>query len=129
MLLSQSVRDNHKEKLNDRLVGISRLLLSFGSLAWNVNLDIISKVRVYGVLEIFNLRSVVKGHDVTIVNEDIKSVLLRERVELILQVLSVLDVLLETEDCPLLEVDGLAHDLSENVSVIEALASRLESSW
>ena len=129
MLLSQSVRDNHKEKLNDRLVGISRLLLSFGSLAWNVNLDIISKVRVYGVLEIFNLRSVVKGHDVTIVNEDIKSVLLRERVELILQVLSVLDVLLETEDCPLLEVDGLTHDLSENVSVIEALASRLESSW
>ena len=115
--------------MNDRMVGISRLLLSFGSLAWNVNLDIISKVRVYGVLEIFNLRSVVKGHDVTIVNEDIKSVLLRERVELILQVLSVLDVLLETEDCPLLEVDGLAHDLSENVCVIEALASRLESSW
>ncbi len=36
-----------------------------------------------------------------------------------MEVLSVLDILLKTEDSPLLEIDGLAYNLSEDVGIIE----------
>jgi len=129
VLLSESVRDNDEEELHDGLVGISLLLLSgcLGSLAWHFDLHVVSEVGVDGVLEVFNLRSVVEGDNITVVNEDIEAVLLGERVELVLKVFTILDVLLKTEDSPLLEVDGLADDLSKDVGVIEGLSSRLES--
>lgn len=44
-----------------------------------------------------------------------------------MEVLSIFDVFLEAENSPLLEVDGLANNLSENVGVIEVLACWLES--
>ena len=66
-------------------------------------------------------------NNITVVNEDIESVLLRERVELVLEVFTILDILLKAEDSPLLEVNGLADDLSKNVGVIESLACWLES--
>lgn len=129
VLLSESVRDNDEEELDDGLVGVSLLLLSggLGSLAWHFDLHVVSEVGVDGVLEVFNLRSVVEGDNITVVNEDIEAVLLGERVELVLKVFTILDVLLKTEDSPLLEVHGLADDLSKDVGVIEGLSSRLES--
>lgn len=45
-----------------------------------------------------------------------------------MEVLSVLDVLLKTEDSPLLEIDGLAYNLSEDVGIIERLVAGL-GSW
>jgi len=64
----------------------------------------------------------VEGYDITVVNKNIETVLLRERVEFILEVLSVLDIFFKTEHSPLFEVNRLGHNLSENVSVIESLA-------
>jgi hypothetical protein len=131
MLLSQSVWDDDKEELDNRLFGISLLLLSGFSLAWYLDLDVVSEVGVDCILEVFNLRSIVERNNITVVNEDIESILLGERVELVLEVFTILDILLEAEDSPLLEVNGLADDLSKNVGVIESLACWLEStlSW
>jgi hypothetical protein len=41
-----------------------------------------------------------------------------------LEVLSVLNILFETENGPLLEVNGLAHDLTKDIGVLKALVSR-----
>lgn len=127
MLLSQSIRNDDQEELHNWLVRISGLLLCFGSLAWYIDLHVVLEVRIDSILEVFNLGSVVKRNDISVINEDIEAILLRERVKLVLEVLSVFDVLFETEDSPLLEIYGLAHDLSENVGVIESLACWLES--
>ena len=127
MLLSQSVRDDDKEELDNWLVRISLLLLSGLSLAWYLDLNVVSEVGIDSILEVFNLRSIVERNNITVVNEDIEAILLRERVELVLEVFTILDILLKAEDSPLLEVDGLADDLSKNVGVIESLACWLES--
>jgi len=74
VLLSESVRDNDKEELHDWLTGIS-LLLDLGlALPWDVDLHVVSEVGVDGILEVFNLRSIVERNNITVVNEDIKSV-------------------------------------------------------
>lgn len=78
MLLSQSVRNDDQEELHDGLVGISRLLLGGLSLAWYIDLHVVLEVRIDGILEVFNLGSVVERDDITVVDEDIKAVLLRE---------------------------------------------------
>jgi hypothetical protein len=76
VLLSESVGDDDKEELHDWLVGISLLLLGLGSLPWYVDLHVVSEVGIDGILEVFNLRSIVERNNITVVNEDIKSVLL-----------------------------------------------------
>jgi len=63
----------------------------------------------------------VKRHNITIIDKNIETILLRERVELVLEVFTILNILLKTEDGPLLEVDGLADDLAQNVGVIKDL--------
>lgn len=129
MLLFQSVRNNHQEELHNWLVRIfgRLLLLSAWSLSWNVNLNVVLEVRINGILEVFNLGSIMEGNNISVINENIEAILLRERIELVLEVFSVLDVLLEAEYSPLLEVDGLAHNLSKNVGVVEGLTCWLES--
>ena len=62
-----------------------------------------------------------KRHNITIIDKNIEAILLRERVELVLEVFTILNILLKTEDGPLLEVDGLADDLAQNVGVIKDL--------
>ena len=62
-----------------------------------------------------------KRHNITIIDKNIETILLRERVELVLEVFTILNILLKTEDGPLLEVDGLADDLAQNVGVIKDL--------
>lgn len=93
------------------------LLLASGATAGGVLLE----VGVDGVLEVFDAASVGQGHDVSVVNEDVQVVLLGDRVELVLQVLSVLDISLEAEDSPLAEVNGLVDDLSEDVRVTQVM--------
>jgi hypothetical protein len=66
----------------------------------------------------------VKRHNVTIIDENVEAVLLRERVELVLEILSVFNIFFKTEDGPLLEVDRLANNLAQNVGVIEHLLYR-----
>ncbi len=78
MLLSQGIGDDHEEELHNWLVGVlgNWLLLGARALAWNVNLNVVSEVRVDSVLEILDLRSVVQGHNVAVVYENVKTVLL-----------------------------------------------------
>jgi len=59
VLLSQGVRNDHKEELNDWLVGVLGILLGAGALAL-VDLNVVSEVGVDSVLEILNLGSVVE---------------------------------------------------------------------
>ena len=129
LLLSHSVRNNDKEELHNWLVRISLLLLclSFRSFAWYLDLHVVPEVGIDSILEVFNSGSIVERNDITVVNEDIEAILLRERVELVLKVFTIFDVLFQAEDSPFLEVHGLAHNLSKNVGVIEALACWLES--
>lgn len=80
MLLSQSVRNNHQEELHNWLVRIlgGLLLLSARSLSWNVYLNVVFEVRINGILEVFNLGSVMEGNNISVINEDVETVLLRE---------------------------------------------------
>jgi uncharacterized protein (DUF486 family) len=129
LLLSHSVRNNDKEELHNWLVRISLLLLClcFRSFAWYLDLHVVPEVGIDSILEVFNSGSIVERNDITVVNEDIEAILLRERVELVLKVFTIFDVLFQAEDSPFLEVHWLAHNLSKNVGVIEALACWLES--
>lgn len=80
MLLSQSVWNNHQEELHNWLVRIlgRLLLLSARSLSWNVYLNVVFEVRINGILEVFNLGSVMEGNNISVINEDVETVLLRE---------------------------------------------------
>jgi hypothetical protein len=89
-----------------------------------VNVDIVLEVGIDGVLEVLNGGTVRKRDNVSIVNEDVETIGLTERVELVLEVLTVLDISLKAEDSPLLEVDWLADDLAEDIGVIEGLVGR-----
>jgi hypothetical protein len=60
-----------------------------------------------------------KRNDITVINENFETVLLREIIKFILEVLTVLYILLKTEYSPSLEIDWLRDDLSQDVSVIE----------
>lgn len=60
-----------------------------------------------------------KRNDITVINENFETVLLREIIKFILEVLTVLNILLKTEYSPSLEIDWLRDDLSQDVSVIE----------
>lgn len=68
-----------------------------------------------------------EGNNISVIDEDVEAVLLRERVKLVLEVFTVLNVLLKAEDSPFLEVDGLANNLSKDVGVVESLTCWLES--
>jgi hypothetical protein len=76
VLLSESVRDNDKEELHNWLVRISLLLLClcFRSFAWYFDLHVVPEVGIDSILEVFNLRSIVERNNITVVDEDIKSV-------------------------------------------------------
>lgn len=121
MLLAEGVGDDDQEELDDGLAGllfsthVEALLLDTALLA---NVDIVSEVRVDGVFEVLDGRPVVEGDDVTVVNEDVKPVGLRETVELVLQVLSVFNILLQAENGPLLEINWLANNLAQYVRVL-----------
>jgi hypothetical protein len=104
-----------------------RLVFSTRSLfaTFRLSIDIISKVRVDRILEIFDRRSVMKRHNVAIVNENVEAILLGERVEFILKVFTILDILLEAEDGPFLKVNRLTDNLAQNVCVVKGLLSTL----
>jgi len=65
----------------------------------------------------------VKRHNITIIDKNVEAILLRERVELVLEIFTIFNILLKTEDGPFLEVNGLANNLAQNVGVIEDLLS------
>jgi hypothetical protein len=60
-----------------------------------------------------------KRNDITVIDENFETVLLREIIKFILEVLTVLNILLKTEYSPSLEIDWLRDNLSQDVSVIE----------
>jgi len=70
----------------------------------------------------------VKGHNITIIDEDIEAVRLREGVEFVLEIFTILNILLKTKDGPLLEVYWLANNLAQNVGVVKDLLSTWASS-
>jgi hypothetical protein len=117
MLLSQGVWNNDKEELCNR----SSVVLGFLRI-----LHIVIEVGIDGILEVLNLRSVVEGNNITVVNKNLEAKRLGQGVELVLEVLSILNIFFEAENGPLLEIYGLANDLSENAGVIENLALRNE---
>ena len=60
-----------------------------------------------------------KRNDITVIDENFETVLLREIIKFILEGLTVLNILLKTEYSPSLEIDWLRDDLSQDVSVIK----------
>lgn len=122
LLLTEGVRDDHQEEL-DCWCGIflsrtcTRLLFALRSI------NVILEVGVDSVFEVFNARSVVKGNDISVVDEDVKAEGLRQFVELVLKIFTIFDILLKAENGPLLEVYWLANDLSQNICIFEALRS------
>lgn len=125
-LLALGVRNDDKEELDGGLGGVHRfggrasLLLASTALSV-VDLHVVLEVGVDRILEVIDARLVVQRDDVSIVNEDVEPVGLREGVELVLEVLAVFDVLLQAENCPLLEVYWLANDLPQNAGVVQGL--------
>jgi len=65
MLLSQGVWNDDKEELSYR----SCVVLGFLHI-----LHVVIEVGIDGILEVFNLRSIVERDNITVVDEDIKSV-------------------------------------------------------
>jgi hypothetical protein len=112
-LLSHAIWNDDQEELDLRSFLDSRGLFAIFSV------DIVSEVGVNSLLEVFNLGLVVQRDDITVVDENVEAVLLRERVELVLKVLAILDIFLETEDGPLGEVDGLGNNLAQNVGIFK----------
>jgi|LauGreDrversion4_2_1035121.scaffolds.fasta_scaffold148539_2 hypothetical protein len=129
MLLSLSIRNNHQEELHNWLVRIlgGLLLLSARSFSWNINLNVVLEIRINGILEVFNVRFVMEGNNISIINENVEAILLRERIKFVLEIFSVFYILLKAEDSPFLEIYGLAHNLSKNVRIVKGLACWLES--
>lgn len=79
VLLTEAIRDDHQEELDNWLRRVlsdcswACLLLLSALLA---SVDIILEVGVNGVLKILNLRFVMKRNDVSIVDENVQTVLL-----------------------------------------------------
>lgn len=68
-----------------------------------------------------------EGNNISIINENVEAILLRERIKFVLEIFSVFYILLKAEDSPFLEIYGLAHNLSKNVGIVKGLACWLES--
>ena len=81
--------------------------------------DILEVVVVYRLFEGFDARLVAELHDVTVVNVDIKTPLLGELVEPVIEVFSMSNILFEAEDGPLPEVNGLVDDGAEDLGVVK----------
>ena len=60
-----------------------------------------------------------KRNDITVVDENFETVLLREIIKFILEVLTVLDVFFKTKNCPSLEINWLRDYLSQDVGIVE----------
>ncbi len=73
--MSLVVWDDDQEELN-RGLSSRQLLLGLAAFSTSVGINVLSEVRVDGVLEVFNGRLVVEGDDVSVVDEDLKPVLL-----------------------------------------------------
>lgn len=78
------------------------------------------EVRLNSILEIFYARIVLHRNNISIFNINVQTFLLRKGVELVLKVLGIFLVFINTENSPLLEVNWLVHDRSQNACVFQA---------
>jgi hypothetical protein len=60
----------------------------------------------------------VKWHNISIIDKNVQAILLWERIELVLEVLAIFNILLKAEDGPFLEVNRLANDLTQYAGIV-----------
>jgi hypothetical protein len=75
-------------------------------------------VGLNGILEVLDLSSSVELDDISELNFDLETSFAGDFVELVLKVLGVFGILVDTENGPLLEGDGLVDDGSEDAGVV-----------
>jgi len=83
------------------------------------------EIVINGSDEIFLVGSVVEGNDISKFNSDVEAILLGETVELVLEIFSIRDILLEAENSPFLETDWLMDDCSKNACVVQRFTCTL----
>lgn len=76
------------------------------------------EVGVNSFLEIFNLGVVPERDDISVLYVKVQSMLLGEFVKFVLEILPVLDVSVQAENGPFLEVDWLVNKLVKNPGVV-----------
>ena len=98
--------------------------------------DVLQIVVINGLLEGLDAGLVAELNDVAVVNIDVESALFREFIEAVIEVLSVLNVLLQAEDGPFLEMDRLMYDGTQNLCIVKrpgqllsALSSLVMAAW
>lgn len=84
-------------------------------------LNILSEVRIDGVLEVFYSRLVMERDDVAVVHKDVETVPFRKTVEFILEVLRVGNIFFQTKNGPFREVNRLTHYRTKHIAVVKGL--------
>lgn len=115
MLLFDRVRHDDEEKVE--ILCLARFLHLLSLLI--LTTYVLEVVVINCLFESLDARFVTQFDDVTVINIDVKSSLLRQLVEFVVQELPVMNVLLEAEDGPLSEVDWLVHNSSKDLGVIK----------
>jgi hypothetical protein len=119
MLLLDRVRHDDQEEV--KVLALAWLAALSALCVFTANVSAV--VVINSVLEGFDTWLVAELYDVTVVNVDIESSLLWKLVESIVQVFSMRDIFLKTEDCPLSEMDRLMNTSSEDLGVVELSCS------
>lgn len=114
MLLLYGIRHDYQKE-----VQILRLswLLKLPSMRIS-SANILEVVVIDCFLKGFYARLVAKLNYISIININVEASLLRQVVKPIVQILPMLNVLLEAEDCPLPEMHWLVNDCTEDLYVV-----------
>lgn len=100
----------HDNQKDVAAAGVFLLLLFLTGLAFRGSDFVVVKL-LNGLLEVVHVGAVVKRDDPAVINVDAKSLLLRDVIELVLDVLGVFNVPADAENGPRGEFHGLVHNL------------------
>lgn len=117
LLLPDMVWHDDKEEVVFRPILLRLLSLAFSTRVLRSNFVVVKTVD--SLLEVINARPVIECNNVTVVNVNSHALLLREVIELVLNVLSILNILFDAENGPSSKAHGLVNDLRQNLRVFE----------
>ena len=87
--------------------------------------DVGTIVVIYSIFEGLNTGPVAELNDVSVININVESSLLRKFIKSVIKVFTMLNILFKAENGPLSEVDWLVNDCSENFSVVKGFGALL----